>query len=73
MTAFCLLVFFLMVKICFPAGTHKLQQYLLPGKPTVTQQALDGLVTNVRSGNTFRDAFTVFCQEIISHDETLSG
>lgn len=73
MTAVCLLTFFMLVKIWFPAGTQKLRQYLLPGNPTVTQQALDELVTSVRHGDALRDAFTVFCQEIISHDEALSG
>lgn len=73
LTAGCLLTFLMLVKIWFPAGTRKLQEYLLPAQPSVTQQALDNLVMSVRCGNDFKDAFTVFCQEIITHDETLSG
>lgn len=72
MTAVCLLVFVLLVKAWFPVGTQKLQQLLLPGAPSVTQQALDELVTNIRSGDPLNAAFTAFCQHIIDHDEAIS-
>lgn len=73
MTAVCLLVFALLVKTWFPAGAEKLQQLLLPGAPSVTQQALDALVTDIRSGDPLNAAFTAFCQHIIDHDSALSG
>ena len=73
MTATCLLLFIMIVKAWFPAGVQKLQQILLPGTPSATQQALDTLVTDMRRGETFGDAFTAFCEEIIDHDQTVSG
>lgn len=73
MTAAFLLLFALAVKVWFPAGAQQLQEILLTGTPSVTQQALDTLVTDVHHGESFRDAFAVFCEQIIAHDQTLSG
>ena len=73
MTAAWLLVFALLVKAFFPAGSQALRQLLLPGIPSVTQQALDKLVTDIRDGDPLNDAFMAFCQHIIDHDETISG
>ena len=73
MTAVCLLVFTLLVKTWFPAGTDKLRQLLIPDVPSVTQQALDGFVIDIREGDPLADAFTAFCQHIISHGQALSS
>ena len=73
LTAVCLLSFVLMVKTWFPTGTETLRHLLLPKPSSVTQQALDMLVTNIRDGDRVSDAFTAFCQHIIDHDETISG
>ena len=73
MTALCLLIFTLLVKAWFPAGTQTLQQLLLPGVPSVTQQALDALMSNIHSGESLGDACTTFCQQIIDHDQTISN
>ena len=73
MTAVCLLLFTLLVRQAFPAGTDKLRQILLPGMPTVTQQALDHLMGSLREGAPIGDSFTAFCQYIFDHDEALSG
>ena len=72
MTAVCLLLFSLLVRQFFPAGTNKLRQILLPGTPTVTQQALETFLTDVRTGAPVGDAFYVFCSQIISHDAAFS-
>lgn len=72
MTAVCLLVFSLIVKTWFPSGTQKLQQFLLPGTPSVTQQALDELVIRVRFGDPLDEAFTAFCRHIIESDPAIS-
>lgn len=72
LTAVCLLVFTMIVKIWFPAGTQKLQQFLLPGAPSVTQQALDELVANLRFGDPLDEAFTAFCRHIISNEPAIS-
>ena len=71
LTAVCLLVFSLFVRQHFPAGMQKLRQLLLPGTLTVTQEALDGLMGDLRNGENFTSAFTAFCEYIIDHDETI--
>ena len=71
MTAVCLLTFSILVRQYFPTGTQKLRQLLLPGKLTVTQEALDGLMGDLRNGEPLTDAFTAFCEYIIDHDETI--
>ena len=73
MTAAFLLLFSLIVRQYFPAGTEQLRRILLPGTPTVTQQALDTLMTDLRDGYPIGNAFTAFCEHIISHDQTVSG
>ena len=73
MTAVCLLLFSLTVRLFFPAGTAQLREYLLPGELTVTQQAVDTLMDNIRNGESFENSVTTFCKYIIAHDESLSG
>lgn len=72
MTAIFLLTFSLLVRQFFPAGTQKLRQILLPGTPSVTQEALDMLMGDLRDGESLGDAFTAFCVYIVDHDETIS-
>lgn len=71
MTAACLLVFSLLVRQFFPAGIQELRHILLPGAPTVTQEALDTLMDDLRDGEPLSDAFTAFCVYIIDHDEKI--
>lgn len=71
LTAVCLLLFTLLVKQYFPAGTARLQQIFLPGDPTVTQQALSSMMGQLQSGAAPVDAFTVFCKEILANASSL--
>lgn len=71
LTAAFLLTFSLLVRQYFPAGTQKLRQFLLPGSHSVTQDALDLLMGDLRSGEPIGDALTTFCVYIIDHDETI--
>ena len=73
LTALWLLIFVLLVKQCFPSGVQTLRQLLLPASHSITQQALDQLVMEVRDGESFGQAFTAFCQQIIAHDQAVSG
>lgn len=41
------------------------RQYLLPGDPRITETALDQLVVDIQNGESFSDAITTFCREII--------
>ena len=73
MTAICLLLFSLTVRHFFPEGTEKLRQLLLPGELSVTQEAIETLMCDIRNGEDFTDSLTAFCEYIVIHDETLSG
>ena len=73
MTAAFLLLFSLLVRQFFPAGTEKLRQLLLPQTHTVTQDALEIMMTYLRDGETLTDAFSAFCVYIIDNDEILSN
>lgn len=65
LTAAFLLIFVLAVKYGWPEGTAALQRVLLPGEPSVTQQALEGMVADLQEGEPLGEAFTAFCQQII--------
>ena len=71
MTATFLLLFAFLVRQFFPSGAEKLRLLLLPGTPTVTQQALDFLMGDLRDGEPLGQAFTAFCTYIIDNDQTL--
>ena len=73
MTAICLLLFSLTVRHFFPEGTEKLRQLLLPGELSVTQEAVETFMGDIRNGEDFTDSLTAFCEYIVIHDETLSG
>ena len=40
---------------------------LLPGDPKVTGEALDRLVSSITVGEPIAEAFSSFCEEIVSH------
>ena len=44
---------------------------LLPGDPAVTGAALDHMLESWRSGTSIGQAFTAFCQEVISYAQIL--
>ena len=73
MTALCLLLFSLTVRYFFPSGTEKLRQILLPGELSVTQEAVETFMSDIRNGEAFADSLTAFCEYIVIHDEALSG
>lgn len=70
MTAVFLLLFMLLVRQYWPAGTQVLKQYLLPGELTVTEQAFQSMMDELRSGEQAGAAFTAFCQEIVHNGKT---
>ena len=60
-------IFLLALAIIFalPAGRIWVRNLILPGNETVTVAALEGLAENLRQGQTFAEAVTAFCQQII--------
>ena len=71
MTALFLLLFAILVRQFFPTGVTYLQQLLLPGVPSVTQEALDTMMEDLRNGEHLDDAFTAFCVYIVDHDKAI--
>lgn len=43
------------------------RQWLLPGDPQITAQALDTMVDSLRAGGSVGEAITCFCREIIEN------
>ena len=68
--AVCLLLFSLSVRLFFPSGAETLRSFLLPGKFSVTQTAVESFMGDIRSGEPLGQSFTAFCTYIIDHDET---
>lgn len=68
MTAVCIFLFVLLVRTFWPEGCTELSKFLLPGEPSVTQQALETMVNELGSGTSFEDSFTVFCERIIENE-----
>lgn len=48
-------------------GLTWVQEVLLPGDPEVTAMALEGLVEDLRQGDTLGQAIKAFCEEIIAN------
>ena len=67
MTALAMMLFALAVGQFWPQGKAMLQELLLPGEPTVTEQAFSGLVSDLGRGIKLEDAMAAFCQQIIDN------
>lgn len=70
MTAIFLVLFVLLVRQVWPEGTDMLRTFLLPGDPTANEQAVSSLIQDLRAGEAFADALTVFCRQIIENGQT---
>lgn len=44
-----------------------LRQYVLPGNPEITGNALNALASDIKEGESLGSAITAFCREIIEH------
>ena len=55
------------VALLLALSSATIRRYLLPGDPVVTERALQGLVSDLRSGEKVFDAVTAFCQEILNN------
>ena len=53
-------------RVCFwPEGRAVLRDVLVPGDPDVTLHGLETLARELREGESFSDAVTAFCREVI--------
>ena len=71
LTALCILFFSLGVGKIWPDGRQVLQKFLLPGEPSVTEQAFSTMVSDLTDGVSLEDAMVVFCQQILEHGKKM--
>lgn len=67
LTALFLMLLVLLVKLYWPEGVQVLRSCLLPGEMTSTEQAVNGLISDLQGGESFGDAVTVFCRQILEN------
>lgn len=65
MIAGAFLLFSILVRLTWQEGAEAMQKLFLPGDLTVTEQAFSEMVTDLRDGETVKDAVVVFCQRIL--------
>ena len=54
--------------VAIPKSRRALKTALLPGDGAVTEQALQGLVEDLRQGSSVSQAVEAFCREIIANE-----
>lgn len=65
MTAGFLVLFVLLTSVFWSSGRQKLRDFLLPGDPAVTGQALETMVSQLKDGESISEAVGAFCQEVL--------
>lgn len=68
LTALCLLVFALTVRLTWREGTEKLKQFLLPTELTVAEAAFSEMVSGIQHGADIPDAIRTFCITVLNED-----
>ena len=62
------LLFLLVVKAAWPAGSEKLTQLLLPAQAAAeSQEAVQAFLSDLKEGEPFYESQTAFCQQIIAY------
>lgn len=67
LTAAFLLAFALTVRQAWPEGQEMLRRFLLPGEPTVTEEAFRNMISDLQGGEPLADAVTAFCAQIVEY------
>ena len=74
LTGLFFVLFLLTVKALWPAGQETLSRLLLPLRAAEeTREAFTAFLSDLQEGQTFRDALTAFCQQIISYADIPSA
>ena len=73
LTALCILIFGLGVGEFWPDGKQVLQKFLLPGEPSVTEQAFSDMVSDLTDGATLESAMVAFCHQILDNGKDVSN
>ena len=63
-TAVWLVVFLLLVGLCWPEGAQTLRDLLIPGDPSVTTAALEQFAGEIRSGAAWQEALSRLGQRV---------
>lgn len=58
-------LFLILTLLFWPEGAAVLREILIPGDNVQTMEAMESFSRNLRDGVSFREAFSVFCREII--------
>lgn len=69
LTAALLVAFSLVVTKTWPEGRERLQQALLPGEPSRTEQAFTAMAERISQGEPVGEAVTAFCREVLENAE----
>ena len=67
LTAICILLFSLTVGKFWPDGRQILQQYVIPGELSMTEQAFSDMISELNEGVKLEEAVVTFCQQIIDY------
>ena len=62
-----LLIVSVLILCLFGYARETVKSWLLPGDPTVTEDALISMVEDIRAGEPIGDAITAFCLEILEN------
>lgn len=68
LTAMGILMFALIVNTFWPEGRTLLQNFMLPGNPSVTERAFSDMISELTHGIPMEEAMVAFCQKIIDHE-----
>lgn len=59
------LIFSILVRMLWPAGTARLQAVFLPNTLSITEQAFSQMLADLHQGMTLGDSVTIFCHRIV--------
>ena len=73
LTALFILLFVLGVGEFWADGKQVLQKFLLPGEPSVTEQAFSDMVSDLTDGAALEEAMVAFCHQILDNGKDVSN
>lgn len=69
----CFLLFLLLVRLYWPAGTEVLRQLLLPGASQTAFAEVETLTEQIREGEPFGQALESYCRKILAEAGVIHG
>lgn len=65
LTAGCLLLFCMLVRMLWPEGCELLRDVILPGELSATEQSFQVMLSDLRLGEPMKDALRTFCMDVV--------